>query len=95
LGMETDPWVSGIGVFDMSEFAWSDGYKADAAPYETPQVIKDYYASEYKEPEWSNNALAPIFGKLRVTYSEFGTATNLSNRSLHCPAPEQYNCFRI
>ncbi|KEF63669.1 uncharacterized protein A1O9_01647 [Exophiala aquamarina CBS 119918] len=60
-GQEPDPWVSGIGIFDMTEFAWADTYTADAAAYESPEVVKDYYAASYKEPEWSDNSLAAAF----------------------------------
>lgn len=67
LGKEPDPWVSGIGVFDMTKFAWADMYAADAAAYESPQVVKDYYASSYQVPAWSDDALASIFGECMVT----------------------------
>lgn len=91
LGQEPDPWVSGIGIFDMTEFAWADLYTADAAAYESPKVIKDYYASDYKEPEWSDNALAPVFGEFMMTYSEFRTLANVIvlQLSLHRPRAVQ------
>jgi hypothetical protein len=38
-----DPWPSGLGIFDMTAFAWSDGYDPSAAIYEQPNVVRDYY----------------------------------------------------
>ncbi|KAK5058536.1 hypothetical protein LTR84_010799 [Exophiala bonariae] len=61
LGQERDPWITGLGIFDMSEFTWAESYRADAAPYEQPKIVKDHYASSYQEPIWSNAALASIF----------------------------------
>jgi hypothetical protein len=38
-----DPWPSGLGIFDMTTFAWSDRYNPSAAIYEQPDVVRDYY----------------------------------------------------
>lgn len=38
-----DPFPQGIGVFDVSPLAWADGYEADPLPYQSPQVVKDWY----------------------------------------------------
>lgn len=40
-----DPWYSGIGVFDMTELKWTDGYDAAAAAYDSPDVVKEWYAN--------------------------------------------------
>lgn len=61
-GMQ-DPWTSGIGVFDLTEFSWKDHYNASAATYEPPDVVREYYASNYKEPVWANDSLASTFSK--------------------------------
>ena len=29
-----DPWVHGLGIFDMTVLSWSSGYNAKAGPYE-------------------------------------------------------------
>lgn len=39
-----DPMAQGLEIFDLTEMAWSDRYDADAAPYKTPQVVKDWYS---------------------------------------------------
>ncbi|KIW29257.1 uncharacterized protein PV07_05082 [Cladophialophora immunda] len=61
LGAEQDPWASGLGVFDMTDFEWVDHYDAAAAAYETPDVVKQYYSDSYQEPTWSDATLATIF----------------------------------
>ena len=44
LGQQSrDPFVQGVGIFDLTEMTWSSGYDAHAAPYVTPQVVKDWY----------------------------------------------------
>ncbi len=63
LGAEQDPWVSGLGVFDMTDFAWVDHYDAAAAAYESPDVVKAYYANDYEAPNFSDATLASVFGK--------------------------------
>lgn len=45
-----DPWKQGLGVFDMTELEWSDGYRADALADESPQVVKDWYNEGYVHP---------------------------------------------
>jgi hypothetical protein len=63
-GEEKDPWSSGLGVFDMTAFKWSSIYDSAADDYEPPDVVKQYYKSDYKEPAWSDNALSVVFGKI-------------------------------
>jgi hypothetical protein len=42
-----DPLTQGIGIFDMTAMEWMPYYNASAAPYETPKVVKDWYAEGY------------------------------------------------
>jgi hypothetical protein len=65
LGVEQDPWPSGLGIFDMSAFQWSDHYDAAGGKYTTPKVIQAYYDNDYAEPSWSDSTLASVFGKSR------------------------------
>lgn len=62
LGAEQDPWVSSIGVFDMTALAWADHYNAAAEPYESPDLVKGYYNSSYQTPTWGDSTLASVFG---------------------------------
>ena len=38
-----DPWPNGIGIFDMTNLSWGIQYNAEAPPYATPQLIRDWY----------------------------------------------------
>ena len=38
-----DPWLQGIGVFDIKSLRFKDSYQAKANAYETPDFIKQYY----------------------------------------------------
>jgi hypothetical protein len=51
-----DPWLEGIGVFDMTELAWKSGYDAGAAAYESPQVVRDWYNAGYVHGVWPCHA---------------------------------------
>jgi hypothetical protein len=62
-GAEQDPWASGLGIFDMTAFAWADHYDSAATSYQSPDVVKLYYNSSYVTPDFSNKALATDFGK--------------------------------
>lgn len=53
-------------MFDMTSFAWTDSYNASAQAYDSPVMVKDYYSSTYKVPEWSDADLATIFGECSV-----------------------------
>ena len=45
-----DPWSQGIGIWDLSAMAWKDRYDPAAGPYTTPQMVKQYYASNPRYP---------------------------------------------
>jgi hypothetical protein len=40
IGLESDPWSSGIGIFDMTLLRWQDHYDAGAEIYDTAEVVK-------------------------------------------------------
>ncbi len=39
-----DPWTQGISVFDLTYLKFKDCYEANAAPYEPPDIIKQWYS---------------------------------------------------
>jgi hypothetical protein len=41
---QTDAAHQGLLLFDMTEMEWLDTYNADAAPYQSHQSIRDWYA---------------------------------------------------
>ena len=63
IGQESDPWSSGIGIFDMTLLRWQDHYDAGAEKYDSPDLVKRYYTTDYQEPDWDNVSLASTFGK--------------------------------
>lgn len=38
-----DPWIQGVGVFDMAELQWRDTYSPAMAEYDSPPVVQDWY----------------------------------------------------
>lgn len=60
--LDPDPWTNGIGVFDMTEMTWKDGYDAAARDYESPTVVKDWYAGGgLGLVEWSSEEVERLF----------------------------------
>jgi hypothetical protein len=39
-----DPFIQGIGIFDMTAMVWKSTYDANALTYESPLVVKDWYS---------------------------------------------------
>ncbi|KAF7556327.1 hypothetical protein G7Z17_g1544 [Cylindrodendrum hubeiense] len=69
---QPDPWAQALGVFDLKTWEWSDKYDADAAAYDSPDTILDWYnKGNYYSVDWSSDAVKEMFG----------TATVFSNSS--------------
>ena len=50
----TDKWEQGLGIFDMNSLQWKDSYDADAGAYESPGIVRDWYANGYGlHPLWT------------------------------------------
>lgn len=63
--LPADPWTQSIGVFDMTEMRWIDGYNASAEDYKTPEVVRAWYADQGQYPNWdSEDVKALFFNKL-------------------------------
>ena len=45
--MSKDAAIHGLNIFDMTAMEWRDSYDAGAAPYTTPQIVKDWYQQKY------------------------------------------------
>ncbi|PKS07718.1 hypothetical protein jhhlp_006326 [Lomentospora prolificans] len=58
-----DPFPQGLGVFDMTELTWSTDYNAEAAAYESPQMIKEWYDQnkDLASVEWSSDEVKQLF----------------------------------
>ena len=52
-----DSWPQGIGLFDLSEYAWKDSYDSDAKSYVTPDIVKNgiqangFYPTQWASPQ--------------------------------------------
>ncbi|KAF5505300.1 Kelch repeat-containing protein [Colletotrichum siamense] len=61
---EPDPWPYGLGVFDMTEMIWKDGYSADDAAYESPEIVKQWYKEGGQNSvSWANEEVKLLFLK--------------------------------
>jgi hypothetical protein len=75
-----DTWTHGLGVFDMSAFAWKDSYDASAAPYVTPKIVKDDYMSAGMfPPQWNDATVQSWF----VKNSELDTHNLMRTALIH------------
>jgi len=60
--LDPDPWRQGLGVFDMTRMAWSDGYRADAEAYDSPAIVREWYAQGgLKSVTWASPELERLF----------------------------------
>ena len=65
-----DPWINGLGIFDMTKLDWTNAYDAAAPAYERPILVSQFYANNSRYPiEWGEPELESIFT------SPNGTAT--------------------
>ncbi|KAI0798301.1 hypothetical protein GGR55DRAFT_703499 [Xylaria sp. FL0064] len=63
-----DPWTYGIGVLDMTELRWTDSYDADAADYDSPAVVKQWYDDgNLANVRWDSDQVAGIFTRQNTT----------------------------
>ena len=57
-----DPWTYSIGVLDMTELKWKDSYDPDAAAYDSPSIVKDWYnAGNLQNMHWDSDEVEAIF----------------------------------
>ncbi|KAK2603908.1 hypothetical protein QQS21_003943 [Conoideocrella luteorostrata] len=57
-----DPWKQGLGILDLTEWKWSNGYDAKAKDYQSPSAIKDWYKNGgMKDVVWSSSELKEMF----------------------------------
>ncbi|KAL8367072.1 hypothetical protein RB595_007986 [Gaeumannomyces hyphopodioides] len=57
-----DPWPQGLGVFDMTELRWTDGFDAHAADYTPPRQVADWYSSgNLDNVSWASAEIKNIF----------------------------------
>ena len=60
--LKTDSWAQGLGVFDLTDLEWKASYDASGRTYQTPQVVKDYVATNGQYPStWDSNVVEGWF----------------------------------
>lgn len=73
-----DPYLQSLGIFDLTTLQWSDGYNADAEPYESPTVVKAWYAANGPSTRtWDSSAVQRLF--LQEESSTGGTGASPSS----------------
>lgn len=59
---DPDPWSQGLGVLDMTSLRWTDGYIQDAAAYDTPEVVKQFYRDGgLGKVQWTSDEVEGFF----------------------------------
>ncbi|KAL8969878.1 MAG: hypothetical protein Q9183_001787 [Haloplaca sp. 2 TL-2023] len=73
-----DPFKQGLGIFDLTAMQWSDRYDANAEPYVTPQIIKDWYEANGTSPQaWDDPAVRRLFQiRTRDNTNDNGKSSN-------------------
>jgi len=46
-GPPTDPWAQGLGILDLPSLSWRDHYDPNAGPYDSPDMVKEFYNKGY------------------------------------------------
>ncbi|MCJ1427876.1 hypothetical protein MMC29_005782 [Sticta canariensis] len=80
-----DPWLQGIGVFDIKSLRFKDSYQAKANAYETPDFIKQYYRIAGNQlPSWMSTAVKELFeGKSESSSNTTNSTTSSSITQSH------------
>ncbi|KAK7700822.1 hypothetical protein SLS64_010673 [Diaporthe eres] len=59
---DPDPWIQGLGVFDMTALRWTDGYANDAEAYDNPEVVKQFYRDGgLDKVQWTSDEVKNLF----------------------------------
>jgi hypothetical protein len=62
--LQPDPWKNGIGIFDLTRMAWTAGYDAGAAAYDSPDVVKRWYSQGgLASVTWSSADVKQLFAE--------------------------------
>ncbi|KAK1834497.1 kelch repeat-containing protein [Podospora conica] len=86
--LDPDPWKNGLGVFDMTRMAWSDGYDADAAAYESPAIVREWYSQGGLESvTWSSPEVERLFAAVSTPAPGDPDSPPPSGSGLGSPSP--------
>ncbi|KAI9758876.1 MAG: Topoisomerase 1-associated factor 1 [Chaenotheca gracillima] len=95
-----DTFTQGLGIFDLTSLTFSDSYDANAAPYEQSAPIREYYASNPKQPKaWDSPGLETLFKSTHFTQAPppktSSTASPSNSASSSSPSPSRSNTGAI
>ncbi|KAJ9659749.1 hypothetical protein H2201_007185 [Coniosporium apollinis] len=77
-----DPWRNGLGIFDMAAMTWADEYDADAAAYESPDVVRKWYErGALSSVAWTSPTVRDLFMD-RDTIKGSSTSNTLATPTL-------------
>ena len=66
-----DPWLQGIGIFDLTAMEWKEEYDPAAAPYVTPDAVKAFYQRNGRGPaSWSNGVVQAWFTETTSNHTD-------------------------
>ncbi|KAI0131899.1 hypothetical protein BJ170DRAFT_691121 [Xylariales sp. AK1849] len=85
---DVDPWINGIGVIDVTELSWSGSFDANAAAYESPDVVKTWYnAGNQEKVSWTSDTVKDLFvAKDSAGGASQGDASQSTSSSPSAPA---------
>lgn len=89
--MRSDPWINGINIFNLSAMRWEDRYESNDTPYQTPSVVRDWYAEKGPYPSWDSPAVESLFIKAAApapipTSTPSSSSTSPSDRNTNTSA---------
>lgn len=59
---DPDPWKNGLGVLDLTALTWGARYDAKAWPYESPEIVKQWYAKGgLASVKWTSDTVRELF----------------------------------
>ncbi|KAL9629853.1 MAG: hypothetical protein Q9204_005043 [Flavoplaca sp. TL-2023a] len=83
-----DPFSQGLGIFDLTDMRWSDGYNADTEPYKTPAVVKAWYAANGPSTStWDSPGVQRLFSRNMGSSGAAGTTSSATSSEESTPSP--------
>ena len=83
-----DPWLQGLGIFDLTAMEWKEEYDPAAAPYVTPDAVKAYYQRNGRGPaSWSNDVVQAWFTDITSNHTESSSTPSTPQSGSSAPRP--------
>ncbi|KAK5308834.1 hypothetical protein LTR70_010781 [Exophiala xenobiotica] len=78
-----DTWPQGLAILDLTELQWIESYDSDAAPYQTPQLVKDGISVNGTYPQtWNDPVVVEwLLGKSLADITNVANPTSNSTSS--------------